>query len=212
MEENDNLKNRILDKARELFMDYGIKNVTMDMLSSELSVSKRTLYEIFTDKENLVVETLMRLFEIQNDQNRKIIAKSPNSIYAIFEIFKNNHKTDELVPKIFKEDMKKYFHIVTQKIYADDDFMKEHSCMYKIIEDGIEQGLFRKEISPEVVNLFLHELFGFVMQNERIRLKAKTNLMISQNIMMPYFRGICTAKGLEMMNESLDDIRSLIKG
>ena len=59
---NKELRNRIIDKAAVLFTRHGIKSVTMDYIASQMGISKRTLYENFKDKDQLLLECiLMRL-------------------------------------------------------------------------------------------------------------------------------------------------------
>ena len=54
-------KERIIEGAADLFKTYGIKSVTMDYLASHLGISKRTIYEVFSDKDELLVEVLTRM-------------------------------------------------------------------------------------------------------------------------------------------------------
>ena len=51
-------KNRIVEEAALLFRTYGIRAVTMDMIASNLGISKRTIYENFRDKDELLVHVM----------------------------------------------------------------------------------------------------------------------------------------------------------
>lgn len=200
------IRERILAKTTELFMVYGIKNVTMDMLASELGVSKRTIYEVFNDKEDLVVECLDYIFSKQNEQRMAIIEHSENMVQAMFEIFKVQMQDHKNFPKILQEDLKKYVAIVNKRLFANENFIKERSSTYKLINRGIQEGIIRQEINPEVVDIFVQELFPFIMNNDRIQFKMCGDLEMSLNIIFPYFRGLSTPKGIQMMEDFFDSI------
>src|SRR6202000_2790704 len=54
------VKERILSKAADLFMRYGIRSITMDEIASQLGISKKTIYQFFTDKDDLVSAVIER--------------------------------------------------------------------------------------------------------------------------------------------------------
>lgn len=200
------IKEKIVSKTSELFFIYGIKNVTMDMLASELGISKRTIYEIFNDKENLVIECLDYLFTKQNEDRMEIIKSSDNMVHAMFEIFRiqmNEHKN---LPKILMEDIKKYIPIANERLFSKENYIKERSSTYFLIERGKQEGLIRPEINPELVDAFLMELFPFIMNNDRIKFKMCNDLEMSVNIIFPYFRGLATNKGIKMMETYFESI------
>jgi TetR/AcrR family transcriptional regulator, cholesterol catabolism regulator len=200
------LKERILSKTSELFLVYGIKNVTMDMLASELGISKRTIYEIFGDKENLVVEFLAFVYRKQNTMRMHIIENAEHSIEAMFQIFRSQYLEHKSIPKVFLEDLKKYIPVMNKRLFSDADFLKEHSSSYKLLEKGVQQGIFRKEINTEMVDLFLQELFPFVMNNERIMMRKCEDMEVFTNIILPYFRGLCTIKGINLIDKYFDNL------
>lgn len=65
------LKERIIEKAGDLFQQYGVKNVSMDEIASSLGISKRTIYENFKDKEDILLSVLLRF-----SQNRETVFTS----------------------------------------------------------------------------------------------------------------------------------------
>lgn len=70
-----------------MLIDKGLKGLTMDLLASELSMSKRTLYELFDSKHNLISVTLDYMFGIIRRMSREIFQASPDIITALSEIF-----------------------------------------------------------------------------------------------------------------------------
>ena len=76
-------KERIIEGAAELFRIYGIKSVTMDSLATHLGMSKRTIYEIFADKDELLIGVLKFMAEKQKELVKRVLDESENAIVAI---------------------------------------------------------------------------------------------------------------------------------
>ncbi len=193
------IRERILESASEKYLLYGIRNITMDTLAIDLGVSKRTIYEHFTDKESLVVETFAYLFLKQNKINFETVEQAENAIEAIFKIISCNKKNMENLTPIFMEDMKKYLPKVNRMYFANDEFIKQHSASYHLLEKGLKEKVFRSEIKIDLIDVFFQELHLFIFNNDRIRVLNPSEEDIRQNIFLPFLRGICTAKGVKLM-------------
>ncbi|MDD4216483.1 MAG: TetR/AcrR family transcriptional regulator, partial [Bacteroidales bacterium] len=99
---------RILKEAGILFSRYGLRSVTMDQISAELGISKRTLYEIFKDKDDLVSQAIEEGIKAHKNHCNKVILESDNVIEAIFNIGKLNYNLFSKINPLFFEDFKKY--------------------------------------------------------------------------------------------------------
>ncbi|MCE5179841.1 MAG: TetR/AcrR family transcriptional regulator [Porphyromonadaceae bacterium] len=101
------IKERIIAKAGDLFFQYGIKGVSMDELASSLGISKRTIYEIFQDKK----EILMSLLISFRDERRKVFDKLTSDESNVVEIFIKIIEIQQSTPTCnvkFFEDIHKY--------------------------------------------------------------------------------------------------------
>lgn len=184
-----------------MFLTYGVRNVTMDLLASDLGVSKRTLYELFKDKDALVIECLRYMLIEDNKEVLKIIEASENVIEAMFLITQRQEKRMQEFPKVFIEDIKKYFPAVNESFYSCQESLREFSASYNLLEKGLWQEIFRKELKIELVDAFIHELISLIHYSERLRLLSAESNDILLSIFLPYFRGICTGKGLDLMEK-----------
>ena len=108
-------RQRIIDEAAELFKIYGIRSVTMDSIANQLGISKRTIYEIFADKDELLEGVLMSMAEKQKELVTKILAESENAIAAIFKLLEINRDNFQTMSVAFQADLKKYHHDVLMK-------------------------------------------------------------------------------------------------
>src|SRR5664280_3214797 len=76
----------IVEEAAVMFRTYGIRAVTMDMLAGQLGISKRTIYEVFRDKDELLKGVLKWMTEKQAESMKKVFGESDNVIEAIFRM------------------------------------------------------------------------------------------------------------------------------
>lgn len=188
-----------------MFTSLGIRNVTMDSLASELGISKRTIYEMFRDKDDLVIESLRYMIIENNKELLEIIKDTENVVEAMFLITRRQEKRRKEFPRVFLEDIKKYFPLVQASFYSCKDDLKKFSATFTLLELGRKQGIFRTDLMTELVDNFIHEIISIIHTSDRIRLLNPADKDVLHSIMLPYFRGICTAKGLGLMNKYFEE-------
>lgn len=204
-------REKILDKAIELFLNLGIRNVTMDTIAAESGVSKRTIYELFKDKDDLVVQSLREMIIRHNQDMLGIISEAGNVIEAIFMIMKMEAQRRGSFARVFTEDIKKYFPVVNASLYSCKKSLKEFSASFTLLEKGIREGIFRKEMRLDLVDNFLHELIGLIHNSDRLRMLQPTGEEVLSNIFLPYSRGICTSEGVALMDKYTENINDYIE-
>lgn len=201
-------KDKILGKASEMFISLGVRNVTMDTLAAELGISKRTIYELFSDKDALVIECIRHIIVENNKGFLKIIESSENVVEAMFQIIRIQKENRRNYPKVFTEDIKRYFPLVQASFYSSKHDLEKFSATFTLLEKGREQGIFRTDLRTDLVDNFIHEIISIVHTSDRIRLLNPSDSDLISNIMLPYFRGICTPKGLELMIKYFEEINN----
>jgi TetR/AcrR family transcriptional regulator, cholesterol catabolism regulator len=194
------IRDRIIEGAAESFMTYGIKSVTMDSLANQFGISKRTIYEVFSDKEELLTAVLTRMATKQKEMIKKILDESENSIVAIFRLLEMNRDIFQTMSPAFQADLKKYHHEVLMK-KSDASEMPDYRSHHEVIENGIKEKLFRKDINPDLVNRCLYNLGRSVVDHELFPYELFSRREVIQNIFINYLRGISTLKGLELINK-----------
>ena len=193
------IKERIIESASELFKTYGIRSVTMDSLANQLGMSKRTIYEVFSDKDELLMAVLTMMAQQQKDLVKRVLDDSENSIVAIFRMLEINRDNFQYMSPAFQADLKKYHYDVLIK-NADKIEMPDYRNHYQVIEKGIKEGLFRKEISADLVNRCLYNLGRSIMDNDLYPYEEFSRHDVIRNIFINYVRGIATQKGLDLIN------------
>lgn len=194
------IRDRIIDGASHMFMTYGIKSVTMDSLASQFGISKRTIYEVFSDKDELLMAVLTRMASKQKEMVKKVLDESENSMVAIFRMLEMNRDNFQSMSPAFQADLRKYHHEVLMK-NSDESEMPDYKNHQEVIENGIKEKLFRKDINPDLVNRCLYNLGRSIIDNELYPYELFTRHEVIHNIFINYLRGISTPKGLELIEK-----------
>ncbi|NLH32899.1 MAG: TetR/AcrR family transcriptional regulator [Lentimicrobium sp.] len=194
-------KERILIKAGELFRGLGIKNVTMDSLASDLGISKRIIYECFSHKDDLVISTMLYYIQNENEELSKIVNESKHVVEAMFKIIKHKRELLDSYSPLFKKDIARYLPRIIKLYYTRADDLKRYSLSYILLERGIKEGVFKEGINIKIVDSFLQDLMVTMHKSQRIVLLKPNEREILENIFIPYFKGLSTPKGIELMDE-----------
>ncbi len=191
---------KIISAAYDAFMLVGVKNVTMDSISQAAGVSKRTVYELFKDKDDLAIAVIKHMIIQNNKEMIELIGNTEDVIEALFIVMESESHRREVLSPVFKNDLQKYMPKIND-LFFDHEKLAEFSAGFIFLKKGIEQGVFRKDLRLEVVDLFMHEMIGILHTSERLKGLKMGKLEIMNNIFMPYYRGICTKKGLALMDK-----------
>ena len=194
------LRERIITEAFELFVKYGIRSVTMDQVSGELGISKRTLYETFKDKGELLREGLDHYAKIHRAEALEIAEKADNVIQAIYLLTRSGEEMKQRVNPLFFEDIKKYYRDVHLMLTTDGRY-RDHTLTMQLLRKGVRDGLFKKNLNIELVNSFFHEIMTLVMNEEVFPEDRFSDEDVFRSIIMPYLVGICTQKGQEQIRK-----------
>jgi AcrR family transcriptional regulator len=194
------LRNRIISEAFELFMKYGIRSVTMDQISGHLGISKRTLYETFKDKTELLREGLDYLSNIKKSEARETVENSDNVIKTIYILARKGEEMKQRINPLFFEDIRKYYPDIHAMLTTGGRY-RDYSFTRDLLQKGINDGLFKKDLDIELVNNYFHQVMNIVMNEEIFPKDRYTHEDIFRNIIMPYLVGISTSKGQEQIHK-----------
>jgi len=193
-------RERIIEGAAELFRTYGIKAVTMDQLAGQLTMSKRTIYELFSDKDELLVGVLGWMAERQKFMVKKVLNESENAIVAIFKFLQLNMDHFQQMSPAFQNDIKKFHtEVLMKKAYKCE--MPDYSSYIEFFERGMKEKLFRKDINPDLVNRCMFYLGRTSMDNAYYPYEVFSRREVIRNVVINYLRGISTPAGIEVINK-----------
>ena len=198
------VKEKIIEKAIALFLRSGIRAITMDDISREAGVSKRTIYENFKDKDDLLRNCMIAMDIEYTKEHEAVVQQSENIIQLVFGLMKLGIKAINQINPLFFDDLRRYHIRVWKEVYKISA-EKQRTQTLTILRKGINQGVFRKEIDLEIVTILLMEQLR-MMPDKTIFPHDKFSQSVTfENVIINFFRGIATKKGLELIDNLLED-------
>lgn len=190
------IREKILEASGSLFMQNGFRTVTMDMIAQSLAISKRTIYENFKDKDDLIGNVLIRGSLMNKNQLLAIIGESDNVIEALVQFCLFHYRISSTVNPVFMEDLKKYYSTVFESS-LNSMVVQTQEISYTLLKKGINEGSFVKNIDLEIANKFINHTLDFIRQSNCEHHTDPDKVW--RSVFYPYLKGICTPKGLELL-------------
>lgn len=184
------LRDRIVATAIDAFTRNGIKTITMDDIANKLAISKRTLYETFKDKEDLLLECVEHQQQEMEVFMEQVAGESDNVLEVILKFYKRSIEMFHKTNKRFFEDMNKYPRICNLIKRNREENSRESVAFFK---KGIDQGIFRDDVNFEILHLLIREQVDLLLNTDLC--SAYSFVEVFESIMFVYMRGICTEKG-----------------
>ncbi len=193
------MKEKILNKAIDLFLTLGFKSVTMDDIAHEMRISKKTIYAHFKNKTDLVKETTFQVFESISYGIDCICASNKNPIEELYEIkrFVMLHlKNDKSSPQY---QLQKYYPEIHQSLMRKQ-FEVMQDCVINNLNRGISLDLYRSNLDVEFVSrIYFLGVTG--IKDELLFPPDKfPKIDLMENYLDYHLRGIVTSKGLDILN------------
>lgn len=197
-------RTKILSEASVLFSKMGIRSITMDYLAEHLGMSKRTIYENFKEKDEIVLHSLIMGLNEHSQMINRMIEESSNVIEAIYSIGKKSHEVMSQINPVFFHDLKKYYKNIYELLIEKGGVTSTDSNLM-LLKKGINEGIFKKELNIELVNVFLQKIMEFFHDESTFYVAERFSKKdVLTSIIKPYLTGICTDKGVEILNKHED--------
>jgi len=192
-------KQRIIEEAAVMFRTFGIRSVTMDMLANQMGISKRTIYEVFEDKDDLLSGVLKWMALKQEKLSSRVLEESENVIEAIFKLLDIMTEHFHNMSPAFRMDMKRFHNDMINKFNKTDE-LPYYNNNAEILKRGIEEGIFRKDLDIMITNKCLMEVMKMSGDKDVSAEDDLINEDVIRDFFINYLRGISTQKGLELIN------------
>lgn len=182
-----------------LFFKYGIKHVTMDDIARELGMSKKTIYQFYKEKDDLVNQLCD--IELKEHESRFEVMNSTSKdpIHEIMLISIRMREMIQNVNPLFFLDLQKFYPTAYQR------FQKFRvDCAYKLIliniKRGIEMGVYRSDLDPEFVSNYRLIQIDMLMFGNHFSLDKISFSKAHELVLDMFVYGICTIKGHKLIN------------
>ncbi|MSQ39064.1 MAG: TetR/AcrR family transcriptional regulator [Chitinophagaceae bacterium] len=193
------MQDRILNKARELMFQTGVKHVTMDDLATQLGISKKTIYQYFKDKDALVGSVVE--FELANHAllcNQSTQA-ADNAVHEIFLLMSVIQEMFNRMNPLALFEIEKYYPLAFDKIkkHKDDIIF---SMISSNLEKGIAEGLYRKDVDITILSKYRLET-SLIPFNIHVFHPSKFDLLkVNLQIIEHFVYGVATLEGHKLMD------------
>lgn len=196
------LQEQIIAVADEAFSKRGIKSVRMEDIAAMMSISKRTLYELFKDKEQLLFEVLCAQQKEMGAYLLEAASRADNVLEVVFAFYERKLRELGETNAAFLRDLRRYPRIVA---YMKESRRKTDAAAADYFKKGVEQGIFRDDIN-----------FGIINEASYLQLDMLINSDLTDNyplaeiyseITILHMRGITTEKGQKMIDDFLHSMK-----
>ena len=194
------MREKIIQKATELFLNLGFKSVTMDDIANELGISKKTIYVHFENKTKLVEATTFTVFENICDGIDCICDASHNPIEELYDIkmYVMNYLKNEKTSPQFQ--LKKYYPQIYQRLHLEQ-FEKMHESVKDSIQKGIEIGLFRPNIDADFISRMYFNGMAGIKDEAIFPQTLFTMEYLMESYLEYHLRAIVTDSGLKILDK-----------
>ena len=193
----------VIRRAAEMIAELGVKSLRVDDLAHDLGVSKRTLYEMFGDKEELLYHSLKFLFQKEADEVQQAVAESQSGIPALFDMFDAMMERGATRKRVM-ENLAKFYPMLYERVMTENrdyGLAVLRQRLLALVEEGLISEMVNIDLS---ITMFYYTSMGLMRRNGRLVLpNGVTEQDAFRYTIVNFFRGIATLKGVEQIDEYL---------
>ena len=191
------LRGRIVESATSMFREKGIRSVRMDDIASCLTISKRTLYEIYENKEVLLCEVVEKFHKFDMEQMEELKKSSTSSMDFLIGIIRLRMRQVNRVNPVFYKEMMKY-----PKVWS---LIEQYRCDSRthsidIIKKGVEEGYLLSNVNYKLIQAIADKMFQDSMASEYKDFDIRELFKIT---IILFIRSVCTERGIRMLDDFL---------
>ncbi len=197
------MREKIISKATELFLNLGFKSVTMDDIANELGMSKKTIYVHFSNKTKLVEATTFHLFDVICDGIDGICDTATNPIEELYSIklYVMTHLKNEKTSPQFQ--LKKYYPQIHQRL-KNKQFEKMHKSVLESLIEGVKTGVFRDSIDTDFISRMYFTGMTGIKDNMFFPHDKYQMEYLMESYLEYHLRAIVTDKGMTILNNFIN--------
>jgi AcrR family transcriptional regulator len=200
------LKERIIECASRLFFQKGIKSSTMSDVADAAGISKRTLYEAFRDKEELLEVCINEHLKRNDLEIEAIVNSSEDVIDTMMRIYTKHLKEIQNINKSTVHDLKKYHSTLYKKIECRQN--EDANAFIPLFQRGIEQGLIREDVNLEIMTWLLKSQFRALTDDNYIPIDKYSPGEIIRIIIINFVRSVATPLGINKIDKIMNGLEA----
>lgn len=195
------VKEYLIEEADRLFCQYGFKSVTMDDIAKHVGMSKKTIYQHFKDKDELVNILIKEKLNSQDHAMKEASINAENAVHEIFYAIENmSNLLNSVNPKLFY-DLQKYH--PTAWVYFKN--FKEKTLTERIrqnLKRGVAEGYYRAEIEVDILTQMRLDQINLIFNQHDNYTNNQYNIaQVMITLTAHFLYGISNLKGLELIKQ-----------
>ena len=202
------MKERILTEAERLFWKFGVRSVTMEEIAKQLGISKKTIYQHFSDKEQILYQVIQHKTSRNQSEMECMVIDTANPVEEILNVLNMMQKNaDQISPNLLM-DIKRYY----PQAFSLFRQYKEGQIMRSILENiqkGILEGLYRAEINPAILARLRVEQIELAFNHDLFPSDQYSMHDVQAELIHHFVRGMLTEKGFEVYNQYVNKGREI---
>lgn len=191
---------RLLGRCEKIFMRYGIKSVTMDDVSRELGISKKTLYQYVENKDALVRKVTGNHFACEKEVVEQITKEAKTAIDEMFGIAAWMNQLSKNMNPALLFDLRKY-HPDSWEIFIHHRNTEIYNCIKQNLKRGIEEEFYRKDLQVEIISRCYIAKAEMFIDQEIFPYDTFPPEKTFPVFMDYHIRGIATPKGIKYLEK-----------
>src|SRR6201992_2203120 len=193
-------RERIILGGEELFLKAGIRSVTMDDIARHLGMSKKTIYQFFSDKNELVMALVKKKLKEDEDQMSEIISKSENVIEQMINMMKCSEEIFSRINPIVIHDMQKYHPDAWTHFQNFKADVIVHT-LEELLTKGINQGFIRPDIDVRIIARMRVNQVEMGFNTKLFPVTEFSTWKVQYQFLEHFNYGICTLRGYKLLNQ-----------
>jgi AcrR family transcriptional regulator len=194
------MKERILAEAERLFWKFGVRSVTMEEIAKQLGISKKTIYQHFPDKEQILYQVIQHKTSRNQSEMECMVMDTANPVEEILSVLNMMQKNaDQISPNLLM-DIKRYY----PQAFSLFRQYKEGQIMRSILENiqkGILQGLYRADVNPAILARLRVEQIELAFNHDLFPSDQYSMHAVQAELIHHFVRGMLTEQGFEVYNQ-----------
>lgn len=192
------LTTKLLHRVTEMFLRFGIKSVSMDDISRDLGISKKTLYCMVPNKAKLVSDILHRFIEEEEAQVAVIDSQAKDPIHEMVLIAKHVTRMLKKLSPNTLYDLKKYYLEAWREMETSRNDMIFRNIK-RNLETGIKHGLYRDDLNVDLLSTLYVRMATYIVDQKIMDITREQKINLYIEFIKYHIRGIATTKGMKVL-------------
>lgn len=200
----------ILDQIALMFLNYGIRSITMDDISSELGISKKTLYQHVVNKEDLIRKVISNEILKRSNEVRGILRSNCNVIEQMIEIQKIVFHFAKIYSNAIEFDLKRYYPAIYRELYEKYGYLLE-KLFARNIRKGKKEGFYRIDLNESIIAKMYASRILTIPQNKIMSVDDFTSEEYMHEMILYHLRALLNKESIPVLDKYVYELKQKTK-